>query len=93
MTSWPVSVSVGWKVYQATDTNLKRQVVIKVLPESLAGDAKRLARFQREAEVLAALNHPNIAGVYGLDRTGTTTALFRCRRKHRVVPGCARRSC
>jgi len=48
------------EVYQATDTNLKRQVAIKVLPDSLAGDAERLARFQREAEVLAALNHRNI---------------------------------
>jgi serine/threonine protein kinase len=44
------------QVYRATDTNLKRQVAIKVLPASLAGDADRLARFQREAEVLAALN-------------------------------------
>ena len=49
------------EVYRATDTNLKRSVAIKVLPASVAGDADRLARFQREAEVLAALNHPNIA--------------------------------
>ena len=55
------------EVYQATDTNLKRQVAIKVLPDSLAGDAERLARFQREAEVLAALNHRNIAQIYGLE--------------------------
>jgi len=46
------------EVYRGTDTNLKRQVAIKVLPASVAGDAERLARFQREAEVLAALNHP-----------------------------------
>ena len=46
------------EVYQATDTNLKRQVAIKVLPASVAGDTDRLARFQREAEVLAALNQP-----------------------------------
>ena len=45
------------EVYRATDTNLKREVAIKVLPESVAGDADRLARFQREAEVLASLNH------------------------------------
>jgi serine/threonine protein kinase len=63
------------EVYQATDTNLKRQVAIKVLPASVAGDADRLARFQREAEVLAALNHPNIAAIYGLERAGGQTAL------------------
>ncbi len=63
------------QVYRATDTDLKRQVAIKVLPASVAGDADRLARFQREAEVLAALNHPNIAAIYGLERTGDITAL------------------
>ena len=49
------------QVYRATDTKLKRQVAIKILPPSLAADHDRLARFQREAEVLASLNHPNIA--------------------------------
>src|SRR6187455_293011 len=63
------------EVYKATDTNLKRSVAIKVLPASVAGDAERLARFQREAEVLASLNHPNIAAIYGLERSGATTAL------------------
>lgn len=63
------------EVYRATDTNLKRQVAIKVLPASLAGDADRLVRFQREAEVLAALNHPNIAAIYGLEKTPGVTAL------------------
>ena len=62
-------------MYQATDTNLKRQVAIKVLPAAVAGDADRLARFQREAEVLAALNHPNIAAIYGLEKTADVTAL------------------
>jgi serine/threonine protein kinase len=51
------------EVYRATDTKLKRQVAIKVLPESVAGDQDRLARFQREAEVLASLNHPHIAAI------------------------------
>jgi Tol biopolymer transport system component len=63
------------EVYRATDSNLKRSVAIKVLPASVAGDADRLARFQREAEVLAALNHPNIAGIYGLEKTPDFTAL------------------
>src|ERR1700694_5039077 len=63
------------EVYRATDTNLKRSVAIKVLPASVAGDADRLARFQREAEVLAALNHPNIGAIYGLEKTHDFTAL------------------
>src|SRR5215468_3672769 len=63
------------EVFRATDSNLKRAVAIKVLPASVAGDADRLARFQREAEVLAALNHPNIAAIYGLEKSHGTTAL------------------
>ena len=63
------------EVYQATDTKLKRQVAIKVLPESVAGDSERLARFQREAEVLASLNHPNIAAIHGLEDSDGTKAL------------------
>jgi eukaryotic-like serine/threonine-protein kinase len=63
------------EVYRATDTNLTRAVAIKVLPESVATDRDRLARFQREAEVLASLNHPNIAAIYGLERSDGITAL------------------
>ena len=63
------------EVYRASDTNLKRAVAIKVLPESVAADRDRLARFQREAEVLAALNHSNIAAIYGLERSDGVTAL------------------
>jgi serine/threonine protein kinase len=63
------------EVYKATDTNLKRAVAIKVVPASMAGDAERLARFQREAEVLASLNHPHIAQIYGLEKSDGITAL------------------
>ena len=63
------------QVYRATDTSLKRQVAIKVLPETLAADPDRLARFQREAEVLASLNHPNIAAIHGLEQSGGVNAL------------------
>jgi serine/threonine protein kinase/roadblock/LC7 domain-containing protein len=63
------------EVYRATDTKLKRQVAIKILPPVFAADHDRLARFQREAEVLASLNHPHIAGIYGLEESGGITAL------------------
>jgi serine/threonine-protein kinase len=63
------------EVYRATDTNLARAVAIKVLPEAVAADAERLARFDREAKTLAALNHPNIAAIYGLEKSAGTTAL------------------
>ena len=63
------------EVYRATDTKLKRDVAVKVLPKSLAGDPERLARFQREAEVLASLNHPNIAAIYGLEDSADMKAL------------------
>jgi len=63
------------EVYRATDANLARQVAIKVLPLAVASDTERLARFEREAKTLAALNHPNIATIHGLERSGGTTAL------------------
>jgi serine/threonine protein kinase len=55
------------EVYRARDTKLKRDVAIKVLPDVFARDPERMARFQREAEVLASLNHPNIAAIYGVE--------------------------
>jgi eukaryotic-like serine/threonine-protein kinase len=63
------------EVYRAKDTNLKRQVAIKVLPQAVGADPERLARFQREAEVLAALNHPNIAHIHGLEKSDGALAL------------------
>jgi eukaryotic-like serine/threonine-protein kinase len=63
------------EVYRATDTNLGRQVAIKVLPEAFAQDPDRVARFEREAKTLAALNHPNIAQIYGLEKSQGTYAL------------------
>jgi Tol biopolymer transport system component len=72
----PLGAGGMGEVYRATDTHLKRDVAIKVLPASFAEDADRLARFQREAEVLASLNHPNIAQVYGLEKSAGTSALI-----------------
>jgi serine/threonine protein kinase len=63
------------QVFRATDTKLKRQVAIKILPPSFASDPDRLARFTREAQTLASLNHPNIAAIYGLEESGGMTAL------------------
>lgn len=55
-------------MYRAKDTKLKREVALKVLPDAFANDPARMARFQREAEVLAAVNHPNIGGeIYGVE--------------------------
>ena len=58
------------EVYRARDTNLQRDVAIKVLPDAWAGDADRLARFRREAQLLASLNHPHIAQIYGIETNG-----------------------
>src|SRR3990170_7471433 len=57
-------------VYQATDSKLGRSVAIKLLPEAFSHDAERVARFQREARILASLNHPNIAAIYGFEESG-----------------------
>src|SRR5881296_2569662 len=58
------------EVYRARDAKLDRDVAIKILPVTFASDADRLARFEREAKTLAALNHPNIAQIYGLEDIG-----------------------
>ena len=62
-------------VWKAVDTDLDRQVAIKVLPQAFAADSERLARFEREARLLASLNHPSIAAIYGLHETGGTRFL------------------
>jgi serine/threonine-protein kinase len=63
------------EVYRARDTKLGRDVALKILPEAFAYDPERLARFEREAQVLASLSHPNIGGIYGLEDSGGTKAL------------------
>jgi eukaryotic-like serine/threonine-protein kinase len=74
-----ITASIGaggmGEVYRARDSKLGRDIAIKVLPEAFARDAERLARFQREAKVLASLNHPHIASIYGLEDSGATHAL------------------
>ncbi len=64
------------EVYRARDTSLDRDVAIKVLPTEFASDPERLARFEREAKVLASLNHPNIAHIHGLEKSGDSPALI-----------------
>jgi serine/threonine-protein kinase len=63
------------EVYRARDTQLNRDVALKVLPAHFADDPDRLARFRREAQVLASLNHPNIAAIYGVQESATTHAI------------------
>ena len=63
------------QVWQATDTQLNRQVALKILPDAFAADPERLARFTREAQILASLNHPNIAAIHGIEEAEGTQAL------------------
>ena len=78
----PIGAGGMGEVYQAHDTKLGRDVAIKVLPEAFAHDPERLSRFQREAKMLAALNHPNIATIYGLEQSSGTSLLVM-----ELVPG------
>ena len=63
------------QVWQATDTQLNRKVALKILPDAFADDPDRLARFTREAQILASLNHPNIAAIHGIEESEGTRAL------------------
>ena len=65
------------QVWRATDTQLNRQVALKILPDAFADDPDRLARFTREAQILASLNHPNIAQIHGIEESEGTRALVR----------------
>jgi serine/threonine protein kinase len=78
----PIGAGGMGEVYKARDTKLDREVAIKVLPPGLASDPERLARFEREAKVLASLNHPNIAQIYGIEESSTHRALVM-----ELVPG------
>ena len=75
------------EVYRARDTQLNRHVAIKVLPELFAADAERLARFTREAQTLAALNHPNIAQIYGLQEGPAKAGPYRTALVMELVDG------
>ena len=68
----PIGKGGMGEVYRAKDSKLGRDVAIKVLPDEFAKDEERLRRFQREAKVLASLNHPNIAAIYGLEQSDDT---------------------
>src|ERR1700680_5071145 len=78
----PIGKGGMGEVYRAKDTKLEREVAIKVLPAALAQDPERLARFEREAKVLASLNHPHIAQIYGVEQSGGIRALVM-----ELVPG------
>ena len=71
----PLGAGGMGEVYRARDTKLGRDVAIKILPDAFVADSDRVARFQREAQLLATLNHPNIAAIYGLDETDGKTAI------------------
>ena len=71
----PIGAGGMGEVYRARDVRLKREVALKILPSSVASDGDRVARFAREAELLAALNHPNIANLYGVEQAEHRLAL------------------
>jgi eukaryotic-like serine/threonine-protein kinase len=78
--SYEITFAIGaggmGEVYRARDTRLGRDVAIKVLPDVVAGHPDRIGRFQREAQLLASLNHPHIGAIYGVEESGITRALI-----------------
>src|SRR5271154_6780854 len=82
----PIGAGGMGEVYRARDTKLKREVALKVLPDSFARDPERMARFQREAEVLASLNHPNIAQIYGVEERALVMELVEGETLHGPLP-------
>src|SRR5271163_2896285 len=82
----PIGAGGMGEVYRAKDTKLDRDVAIKVLPPSFAQDPERLARFEREAKVLASLNHPNIAQIYGLENLALVMKLVEGQTLHGPLP-------
>jgi serine/threonine-protein kinase len=82
----PLGAGGMGEVYRARDSKLNRDVAIKVLPEVFANDAERLARFQREAQVLASLNHPNIAAIYGVEERALVMELVEGATLHGPLP-------
>ena len=73
----PIGAGGMGEVYRARDMKLNRDVALKILPDAFASDPDRLARFTREAQTLASLNHPNIAHIHGLEESGGVRALSR----------------
>src|SRR5579864_457851 len=71
----PIGAGGMGEVYRATDTTLRRDVALKVLPTAFVRDSDRMGRFIREAQMLAALNHPNIAAIYGVEESSGVRAL------------------
>src|SRR5271154_5668458 len=82
----PIGAGGMGEVYRAKDIKLDREVAIKVLPDALAQDPDRLARFEREAKVLASLNHPNIAQIYGVEERALVMELVNGQTLHGPLP-------
>src|SRR5690242_6688668 len=82
----PLGAGGMGEVYRARDTRLNRDVAIKVLPDAFAADPERMARFEREAHVLATLNHPNIAQIYGIEDRALVMELVEGEALHGRLP-------